>query len=775
MNHEEDEIHRQTLTQLRIAADGAEAQIIEFLNYLKGRTQDFSSDGYIRDATEIINQKSGSYEQTVRSLNLHLAINKQPIIPECVETFIMDLSGRIIASSDSSHVGTDHSRKEYFLKGLESTYVSDVFREPETGRVTWITSTPLTGKLSGELIGVLANRIDPEALSDITTGRKHLALGSSTQSMRVGKTGETYIVNRNKLMITESRFLEDVILKQMVDTQPVRLALEQGEEMLGDYPDYRGVPISGASMILNELGWVILTEIDFSEAFIPIKKMQTNALTFAGIILIGIILTSLFLAIRFVKPIHRIIKADRALANGDQSASFIPDREIPKNEIGEVMRGRNEALIRLQHQTEETLSKLSGVVEQTADSVVITDKEGIIEYVNSAFEKITGYKKEEAIGRTPVILKSDKHDERFYEEMWKTILSGRAYQNMLINRKKNGELYYEEKTITPIKDRRGNITHFVATGKDITERRRAEEELKRRHKVFQSLYESAITWSGSLVDRCDQIVTKLSQVLKVSHATIERLEGSRIKVISMMADGQLIHGGEMPLSGSPCERVRHEKAICTFRGSLKEMFPKDVFFHEYNLNTYLGIPVKDSIGEVIGILHVMDRHERTFVEDEVHLLEIFARNISQEIERNTVEAQLLQAQKLEAVGKLAGGMAHDFNNLLTVILGNAEIGMMNLEPSNPMYRHFEEIKKTSHRAAALTRQILAFSRRQVLQPQLMDLNELIAEFSKMLHRLIGEHIELKFTTEEKSLLVFVDPNALEQVLLNLAVNARDAM
>ncbi|MCZ7399549.1 MAG: PAS domain-containing sensor histidine kinase [Candidatus Methanoperedens sp.] len=124
---------------------------------------------------------------------------------------------------------------------------------------------------------------------------------------------------------------------------------------------------------------------------------------------------------------------------------------------------------------EEMQRKLSSAVEHTADIVIIAKKDGTIEYVNPAFEKITGYTMEEAVGKTPRILKSGKQDEKFYEHLWGTILSGEVFYGVLINKKNNGELYYAEKTITPVKDEHGTITHFVSTDKDITERKKAEE------------------------------------------------------------------------------------------------------------------------------------------------------------------------------------------------------------------------------------------------------------------------------------------------------------
>jgi len=139
------------------------------------------------------------------------------------------------------------------------------------------------------------------------------------------------------------------------------------------------------------------------------------------------------------------------------------------------------------------------------------------------------------------------------------------------------------------------------------------------------------------------------------------------------------------------------------------------------------------------------------------------------------EEQLRQALKMEAVGKLAGGVAHDFNNLLTAITGHSEMCLRRLTPDNSLHRHIDQIKKAGDRAAALTRQLLAFSRKQILQPEVLDLNHIVLELSKMLKRLIGEDIDLLMGLAADLGKVKADPNQLEQVLMNLVVNARDAM
>lgn len=164
---------------------------------------------------------------------------------------------------------------------------------------------------------------------------------------------------------------------------------------------------------------------------------------------------------------------------------------------------------------------------------------------------------------------------------------------------------------------------------------------------------------------------------------------------------------------------------------------------------------------------------------EKQILTVFLRDVTErkivEEELQRSESQLRQAQKMEAVGQLAGGIAHDFNNLLTAINGYSEWLLEGLDPKDPMYQDLSEIKKAGDRAAALTRQLLAFGRKQVLRPQVIDLNEIVLGMTNMLRRLIGEHIELNVQYGPDLQKVNADPGQIEQVIMNLAINARDAM
>ncbi len=156
------------------------------------------------------------------------------------------------------------------------------------------------------------------------------------------------------------------------------------------------------------------------------------------------------------------------------------------------------------------LQELRLAVQQTADAVVITDRNGVITFVNPAFERITGYSRGEALGQTPRLVKSGKQDHAYYEQLWRTILSGEAFRATFLNKKKDGELFYIDQTITPIKDNVGDITHFVSTWKDVTERRRAEDELQRAHDRMRRDLEVAARIQESLLPKAPPDVSGVS-------------------------------------------------------------------------------------------------------------------------------------------------------------------------------------------------------------------------------------------------------------------------
>ncbi len=263
-------------------------------------------------------------------------------------------------------------------------------------------------------------------------------------------------------------------------------------------------------------------------------------------------------------------------------------------------------------QAEIAQARLATAVEQAAEAIVITDASGAILYVNPAFEKVTGYPRQEVLGQNPRLLKSGRQDAQFYQRMWATLTAGQVWCGQFVNKRKDGQFYEDESTISPLFDAAGRIVNYVAVKRDVT-------------------------------------------------------------------------------------------------------------------------------------------HERK------------------------LEAQLRQSQKLEAIGQLAGGVAHDFNNILAVILMQAELIATEERLADTAREGLRQIRLAAERAANLTRQLLLFSRRQVLQPRNLDLNEVVTNLAKMLQRIIGEDVRLELHLHPAPLMTRADAGMLEQVLMNLAVNARDAM
>jgi PAS domain S-box-containing protein len=305
-------------------------------------------------------------------------------------------------------------------------------------------------------------------------------------------------------------------------------------------------------------------------------------------------------------------------------------------------------------------------------------------------------------------------------------------------RHKDGTWRVLESTASVIRNAKGEPQHLVIVNRDVTERKRAAEALRRSEASFRSVVEDApygiyrASLSGELVlvnPALQKILGYASQteLLQANLGTqIYRNPLDHQKVNELLLRQQSFNDVEV-------EWKRKDGTPITVRCS--------------------GWPIKDESGRVA-------------------FLELFAEDVT---ERRALERQLRMAQKMEAVGRLSGGIAHDFNNLLGVIIGYSQVLKRSLKPEHPLYEHAEEIEKASQRAVSLTRQLLAFSRQQVLEPVILNMNALVSDMEKMLPRLIGEDVALTLTLDPALGQVKADPGQVEQVIMNLAVNARDAM
>jgi PAS domain S-box-containing protein len=257
-------------------------------------------------------------------------------------------------------------------------------------------------------------------------------------------------------------------------------------------------------------------------------------------------------------------------------------------------------------------ARLMAAIEQVGEGIFVTDAQGTIQFVNPAFKRMTGYSGEEAVGRNLRILESGEQDELFYRNLWETVSGGTTWSGRIVNKRKDGALYTEETTISPVRDALGQIVNYVGVGRDITDHLR-------------------------------------------------------------------------------------------------------------------------------------------------------------------LAAQFQHAQKMEAVGLLAGGVAHDYNNMLTVILGYAELAQRKVDPAQSLHGDLEEIIKAGKRSTGITRQLLTFARKQTITPVVLDLNKAVTNMLNMLRRLIGEGIDLVWLPGKELALVKMDPVQVDQILANLCLNARDAI
>ncbi len=326
-----------------------------------------------------------------------------------------------------------------------------------------------------------------------------------------------------------------------------------------------------------------------------------------------------------------------------------------------------------------------------------------------------------------------------------------------------------------IKDARGKLQGFVYVARDITERKKIEKKLNQRREALEAVYKIAITLDRPFVTICDRIALNLARLLEVPYVIIQRKESNIIKIISQYVDGKITQGGIFSQECPPCSIVYEKKEPCQFKGSLKELFPENLCFSKHNFRTYLGVPIKTSTNDVVGIIAVMDHKERDFSKDEIHLIEIFAKYIAYEIERETIEAQLRRAHKMEILGKLAGGVAHEVRNPLYAILSitealNQEIG------NNPEYKpYIEHIQTQVDRLSRLMQDLLELGR--PIEPTNLHRESLYIICTSAINlwkkstKQKAHKVHLIQPSEPCNINVLADSSKLQQVFFNLLENA----
>ena len=395
--------------------------------------------------------------------------------------------------------------------------------------------------------------------------------------------------------------------------------------------------------------------------------------------------------------------------------------------------------ITAQRKAQRQLRLQATAMRAAPNGIVITTPDGTIEWVNPAFCRMTGYSMEETVGQNPRILKSGRQGSTFYSDLWSTISAGKVWRGEITNRRKDGTMYEEEMAVMPVASNQGVITHYIAIKHDISDRKRVEESLRQAEEKYRRIFEEAIIgiFRTTPDGRFLMMNPAMARML-LCESPQQALE--KFPTIA-------------PLYGNPARRQEMRKEL-EATGSVQNLELQ--FRRRDGSELWVSLNLRCIFDE--------DRKPQYY--------EGTAEDITQ---RKLLERQLQQAQKMEAIGRLAGGVAHDFNNMLGVINGYAEILKSRTDLDPAVLQPIGEICSAGQKAAALTQQLLAFSRKQIIRPRIIDLNEIVTNLSKMLRRLIGDDIELSMRFSAHAIRVKVDQGQIEQVLMNLAVNARDAM
>ncbi|MBX3749280.1 MAG: PAS domain S-box protein [Opitutaceae bacterium] len=400
---------------------------------------------------------------------------------------------------------------------------------------------------------------------------------------------------------------------------------------------------------------------------------------------------------------------------------------------------RNSLVIRdvTEQRRAEALLRLQGAaLGAAANAIVITDRKGVIEWANQAFTDLTGYGLGEVIGREPgELIKSGVHGEDYYQDMRTTILAGRVWRREIVNRNKAGQHYYEEMTITPVRDGGGEISHFIAIKQDITERKRVLEALRQSEERYRLLF-----------DR--------------NPAPMWLYDAETLRFVAVNETAVRNYGyTEEEFLGLTIAQIRPEEDLERFIENVHATRDEPLTVAEWRHRRKDG-----------SIIHVEVMSRPLLFNGRPARL-VMASDIT---EKKQLQEQFLRAQRLESLGMLASGIAHDLNNMLAPILFAGPL--LRTSVSSPRdLRILETLEKSAERGSGLVRQILAFAQGTSAAPRITQLKHIARDVVSIVEASFPKNITLEQHIASNAWPVQANPTQIHQVLLNLCVNARDAM
>lgn len=413
------------------------------------------------------------------------------------------------------------------------------------------------------------------------------------------------------------------------------------------------------------------------------------------------------------------------------------------------------------------------LIQEAGEAIFVLDGDGAFVEANEKACKLLGYSRSEllAMNITDIVDAPREEAMTSYRRLYHRLLIGESVSNEPgVFMKQDGRKFPYEMSAALT-----GSGMFQAIIRDVSERHRAEEELNRIYSVAttshgQELFENA---ARTLADLLDMQLVGIGELKREKNAVLTHV---------LYEHGAIRTNEEMSLAGTACEEVVSAGGTREYQQGVRALFPHDPFFQQWNIESYLGTVMVDSKKETIGLIVVADPKPHRFTDHEKKILSIIAQRLASELEmmrqrarEEQLSAQLLQAQKMESLGRLAGGVAHDFNNILAAILGYASLMKRTLDPDSNHYRQLEAIEKSSQRAAALARQLLSFAKSPPMEIKPLNINDTIRETVQILESSFPKTIVVKQKLSDTIDSVEGDHNQISQLLMNLFINARDAI
>ena len=643
--------------------------------------------------------------------------------PELLLAIVLAPNGDLLARSDGKPQDkANYSDREYFRTATR------------TGQVT--ISDVLVSKTTGKLdIGIA----EPIKNADMTP-RGMLVIGVSLHKIidriagtRIGTAGYAYVISKTgKVLIPAGQGMSHDS-EDISGLPPIKAAID-GQTGWMEYELHGRKMLAGYSYVPTT-GWGLIVEQPLADAMAAATRLRITTILIMVVTVLVAVVVAFALAGTIFKPVALLTNAAKRVAAGDleTQANFESSDEIgilaaAFNHMTKQLKAREEAL----HQSQEQYRR---IVDTSTEGVAVMDEDQRFTFVNAHMAKMLGYDAKELIGREfeSILFDEDMPDHRNQMKNRRLEMASQ-YERRLKHR--DGHAVWTNISATPIFDAHHHFEGSFGMITDITERKKAENLLRESNEKFALAFNNApINIAISSLDN--------GLYLDVNQQFLDTFGFSRDEVV-----------GKSSLELGLITNVQREQVIEVIRkkGAVEEL--------ELVMSAKSG---KELLFKYWGKTIIVSNQER--------LLSLFL-DIT---EHRKIEQQFQQAQKMDSVGRLAGGVAHDFNNMLGVILGHAEMAMIQVDPIQPLYANLEEISKAAYRSADLTRQLLAFARKQTIAPKVIDVNETIEGFLKMLRRLIGEDIDLAWMPGAGLWPVKADPSQMDQILANLCVNARDSI